>query len=124
MKKMCRPGTPVISCPTIEKRCDVFTHFGGFFHTGICDGSTITVYEAFTASLPTVTIEIGNFGTCPVTLIVARQNSPTLITQVIAPDIETSLTVDLVTSISVQCSTGGGECSFSAGLDLSGCICC
>ncbi|GED14965.1 S-Ena type endospore appendage [Aneurinibacillus migulanus] len=109
----------------MANQCDIFTHSGGgFLFDGICDGSILTIYEAFTANLPTVTIDINNQSTCPITVIVARQSSPTPIMEVVPADTDFSFTVDLVQNISVQCSTGGGTCEFFVELDISSCMCC
>lgn len=105
--------------------CNVFTHFPSVFISRDCDGAIIPIYQAFTDRLPTVTLEIDNFGSCPVTLTVEHQNSPTPIIRVVPPDRGISLTVDFVRNVSVQCSTTpGGTCEFFVGLDVSGCICC
>ncbi|SDJ95900.1 hypothetical protein SAMN04487909_1343 [Aneurinibacillus migulanus] len=129
MRKICKPGTPVISCPpsTIQKQCDVFTHFPFISISRACDGAVIPIYRTFTTSLPTVTIDIENSGTCPITVIVEHRNSPIPIMEVIQPDLDFAMTVEFVTSISVQCSTSTepeNECNFSVGLDISNCICC
>ncbi|SDH17239.1 hypothetical protein SAMN04489735_101470 [Aneurinibacillus thermoaerophilus] len=109
----------------MANRCTVFTHFPSVFISRGCDGAIIPIYQVFTERFPTVTLDIDNFGSCPVTLIVQHQNSPDPIIRVVPPDRQISLTVNLVTNISVQCSnTPGGTCEFFVGLDVSGCICC
>lgn len=108
----------------MANRYNIFTHFPGVFISSDCDGALIPIYQAFTERFPTVTLDLDSFGTCPVTLIVQHQNSPDPIIRVVPPDRRILLTISFVTSVSVQCSTGGGECSFNGNLDVSGCICC
>ncbi|SDJ95952.1 hypothetical protein SAMN04487909_1345 [Aneurinibacillus migulanus] len=107
--------------------CSVSTHSAFVVISRPCDGAVIPIYQPPTELLPTVTIEIENIGDCPITLVVARQNSTTPIRIVVQPDTDFVVNVDLVTSISVQCNTSTepeNECNFSVGLDISSCICC
>ncbi|MCP1358898.1 S-Ena type endospore appendage [Aneurinibacillus migulanus] len=108
----------------MANQCNVFTHDHSMFINRPCDGAVIPIYRTFTASPPTVTINIENAGTCPITLIVERGNNLIPIMEVIQPGLDFVMTVEFVTSISVQCSTGGGTCEFLVELDISSCMCC
>ncbi|MGG0789852.1 hypothetical protein ABE132_14340 [Peribacillus simplex] len=105
--------------------CGSYTANPSFFgFTRQCDGSSVQIYQAFTECLPTLTIRLESFGTCPFSLIIVKENKVHQRVQ-IEPNQFFYASFDSVKEVKVQCSDSpGGTCSFSGDIQVHGCVSC
>jgi hypothetical protein len=89
-----------------------------------CDGSSLQIYQAFMECLPTVTIRLEGFSTCPFTLIVEKENKVQQQVQ-IEPGQLFYGSFDSVREVRIQCSESpGGTCGTSGFIQVHGCVSC
>ena len=84
--------------------CGSYTANPSFFgFNRQCDGSSVQIYQAFTECLPTVTIRLESFNTCPFSLIIVKENKVHQRVQ-IEPNQFFYASFDSVKEVRVQCS--------------------
>lgn len=89
-----------------------------------CDGSSVQIYQAFTECLPSVTIRLQSFSSCPITLIVKHNEGQQQVQ--IEPNQQFFYAYfECVKEVKFQCSNSPeGNCSFSGEIQVIGCVSC